>query len=224
MRQLILAIQFLTRLPTPQVADFAHEDLSRAAPWFPAVGLLVGGFVAAAMTIISRVDPWLGALAGLIGWVWITGALHLDGLADLVDALGASHRDPQRFLQVLRDPHVGAFGVIALLIAMLSKLILLYVLITHQLAYWFVLPLLCAWSRLGATAWSAWLPPLHTGSGEAFAWQTNKPLMLVNAIALLASTILLLPVLIIAPITLLIWWLFLRYRVGGMTGDCLGAG
>ncbi|MES1196062.1 MAG: adenosylcobinamide-GDP ribazoletransferase, partial [Steroidobacter sp.] len=224
MRSLILAIQFLTRLPTPQVKDFAHEDLSRTAPWFPAVGLLVGGFVAAAMIIMSRIDAWLGALAGLIVWTWITGALHLDGLADLADALGASHRDPQRFLQVMRDPHVGTFGAVVLVIALISKLVLLYLLLSHELAYWFALPLLCAWSRLGAIAWSASLPSLHAGSGEAFAWQTSKPLMLVNAIVLLALTILLLPVLIIAPIMLWMWWWFLRYRLGGMTGDCLGAG
>ena len=224
MRSLILAIQFLTRLPTPQVKDFAREDLSHTALWFPVVGIIVGLFDTAAMMLLSHIDPWMGALAGLAMWTWITGALHLDGLADLVDALGASHRDPQRFLQVMRDPHIGTFGVVALIIALLSKFILLYVLISHRVSYWFALPLLCAWSRLGAIAWSAWLPSLHTGSGENFAWQINKPSIFFGALVLGGLSVTFFPALILAPIALAIWWLFLRYRIGGMTGDCLGAG
>lgn len=224
MRSLILAIQFLTRLPTPQVKDFAREDLSRTAPWFPFVGAMVGFFVAVCILLLSRVDPWLGALAGLIMWIWITGALHLDGLADLVDALGASHRNPQRFLEVMRDPHVGTFGVVALIAAILAKFILMYALLAHHTSYWYVLPLTCSWSRFGAIVWSASLPSLHTGSGESFAWQTNKPLLVVNGLTLIALSAWLAPMLIIAPVALVMWWLFLRYRVGGMTGDCLGAG
>lgn len=64
MRSLILAIQFLTRLPTPQVRDFQADDLARAAVWFPLVGLLVGALVAAALALGARIDPWLGAFWG----------------------------------------------------------------------------------------------------------------------------------------------------------------
>jgi len=224
MSSLILAIQFLTRLPTPQVKDFAREDLSQAAPWFPLVGIIVGLFVTGLMTLFSHIDAWLGALAGLIMWTWITGALHLDGLADLVDALGASHRNPQRFLEVMRDPHTGTFGVVALLLALISKLISLYLLILHDMAHWYVIPLICAWSRLGAITWSASLPSLHSGSGESFAWRTNKPLIVVNGFALLVLSVAFFPPLLIAPVALFAWWSFLRYRLGGMTGDCLGAG
>ena len=125
MRAFLLALQFLTRIPTPQVDDFRPEDLSRSAIWFPFVGAMIGGVVAAALALGALVDPWLGALAGLMVWVWITGALHLDGLADLADALGASHRDPRRFLEVLRDPHVGAFAVVAIVLVLVAKLVLL---------------------------------------------------------------------------------------------------
>jgi adenosylcobinamide-GDP ribazoletransferase len=125
MRAFLLALQFLTRIPTPQVDDFRPEDLSRSAIWFPLVGAVIGGLVAAALALGALVDPWLGALAGLMVWVWITGALHLDGLADLADALGAAHRDPQRLLEVLRDPHIGTFGVVALVLVLAAKLVLL---------------------------------------------------------------------------------------------------
>ncbi len=224
MRQLILAIQFLTRLPTPQIKNFTKQELSSTAPWFPIVGIIVGLFVTSLVTLGTYVDVWLGALLGLITWVWITGALHLDGLADLSDALGAAHRDPQRFLQVMRDPHVGSFGVIALLMLLMSKLILLQLIITHHLLNWCLLPLICAWSRLGAIAWSAWLPSLSSGSAEVFAWQIRKPMIVVNTLILFVISALFSPALLVSPLILFIWWCFLRYRLGGMTGDCLGAG
>ena len=97
-RLFILSTQFLTRLPTPQVADFRPEDLARSALWFPAVGLLIGALLLAATWLGAQLDPWLGALFGLLAWVWVTGGLHLDGLADLADGLGAAHRDPARLL------------------------------------------------------------------------------------------------------------------------------
>ncbi len=224
MRALILAIQFLTRLPTPQVSNFTRDELSLTAPWFPAVGIVIGFFIAAAILTGAYIDPWLGALFGVITWTWITGALHLDGLADLVDALGAAHRDPQRLLQVMRDPHVGSFGVIALILQLLSKLVLLQLCIAHDKLLLFLIPLICAWSRTGALAWSAWLPALHTGNGETFAWKISTRTIIVNAIILMILSAAFLPTLLIAPCVLAIWWLFLRYRLGGMSGDCLGAG
>lgn len=223
MRGLLLAVQFLTRLPTPRLARFHPEDLAASAVWFPAVGALVGGAVAAALAAGGRTDPWLGALAGLGLWVWITGALHLDGLADTADALGAAHRDPGRVLEVLRDPHLGAFGVVALVLAVLAKLVLLMLFARdgHPLA---ALALVSAWARLGAVLWSQTLPPLAPGSGERFAWRARRASLWLWALALGAASVWLAPALLAAPLALAAWWWFLRRRLGGMTGDCLGAG
>jgi len=224
MRHFILAVQFLTRLPTPQLRDFNASELSRAAPWFPIVGMMIGCFLTAAALLGSRLDSWLGALLALFVWVWITGALHLDGLADLFDALGAAHRDPQRFLQVLRDPHIGSFGVIVLVCALLSKLVLLRVALNHATLHLATLPLLCAWARLGAIAWSAWLPALPGSSAEAFTWQPNKAFILLSVGVLAILSAQLDASLLIAPLALVIWGAFLRVRLGEMSGDCLGAG
>jgi adenosylcobinamide-GDP ribazoletransferase len=102
-------------------------------------------------------------------WIGVTGGLHLDGLADLSDAMGAAHRSRERF-SVLKDPHVGSFGVIALICAIVSKLVLLMLLASQpqQLPGLLLLP---AWARLFALFWSATLPALAPGSGERFAWQ-----------------------------------------------------
>lgn len=239
MRGLVLAFQFLTRLPTPRLAGFEPGELARAAIWFPLVGAVIGAAVAAALALGARVDPWLGAIAGLLVWVWITGALHLDGLADLADALGAAHRDPRRVLEVLRDPHVGAFGVIALVLVLATKLVLLALAaralppladagraaaIAGDAALLVALALVPAWARLGAVVWSQSLPPLAPGSGERFAWRAQRASVAVWAAALLAASVWVFAPLAVAPVAIALWWAFLRRRLGGMTGDALGAG
>lgn len=224
LRHFILAIQFLTRLPTPQLRDFNPRELAGSAPWFPIVGALIGLLITAMALLGSKLDSWLGALLALLMWVWVTGALHLDGLADLFDALGAAHRDPQRLLQVMRDPHIGSFGVIALSCALLSKLVLLRVALNHAMLNLFTLPLICAWARLGAIAWSAWLPALSGSSTEAFTWQPHKSLVLICALVLMLLSGALAPALSVAPLVLFAWGAFLKQRLGGMSGDCLGAG
>ena len=246
-RGLILALQFLTRLPTPRVPDFRPEDLAASAAWFPVVGAAVGVVVAAALVAGAFVDPWVGALAGLMVWVWITGALHLDGLADLADALGAAHRDPQRVLEVLRDPHIGTFGVVALVLVLAAKLVLLAV-VAKQLAPLVeairsapaadvaiplgaelalavaALALVGAWARFGAVVWSQTLSPLAPGSAERFAWGARRASLVGWAVALLVAAVWLFPPLAAAPLAIALWWAFLKRRLGGMTGDCLGAG
>lgn len=229
MRGLILAVQFLTRIPTPQVRDFAPEQLAQSARWFPAVGALVGTLVALAAWLGARVDPWLGALAGTLAWIAVTGALHLDGLADLADALGAAHRNRERFLEVLRDPHVGGFGVVALVVAIAAKLVLLAVLLRQcadSATLVADLALGAAWARYGAVLWSRTLPPLAPGMAERFAWRASGAMLWLWAAALAAAGLAgeRLVVTAAAPLALAAWWLYLRRRVGGMSGDCLGAG
>lgn len=228
MRGLILAIQFLTRLPTPLVRDFQPNELARAAVWFPLVGLLVGGLVASATWLGAQLDPWLGALLGLLVWVWVTGALHLDGLCDLADALGAAHGDRSRLLGVLADPHVGAFGVVALIVQLLAKLVLLMLL--AKLALFWPLLLVPAWARFGTLIWAR-LPSIKPGLGaslgaperERFAWYSPTWTMAFWLAVLLPAS-LLYPALLAAPVLILAWRAFLLRRLGGMTGDALGAG
>ncbi|TCS73938.1 cobalamin-5'-phosphate synthase [Sulfuritortus calidifontis] len=222
MRGFFLALQFLTRLPTPAVRGFQAEDLARSAAWFPAVGLLLGALLALVGFAVQGFDPWLAALLTLIAWVWLTGGLHLDGLADTFDALGAAHRDRERFLQVLSDPHVGSFGVIALVLQLMAKLVLLGLAFSHGISPWALL-LIPAWARLGALWWSQSLPPLKPGLGERFTWRAGRGLPLLWLGILFALS---LPFagLWLAPLILVFWRHFLGAKIGGMTGDCLGAG
>jgi adenosylcobinamide-GDP ribazoletransferase len=220
MRGFILAVQFLTRLPTPQLRNFDAAELPRSAHWFPLVGIIIGVLVASALWLGSRVDPWLGALLALLLWVGVTGALHLDGLADLADAMGAAHRDRERFLAVLADPHLGTFGVLSLVLQVIAKLVLLMLLARSE-HYWTLL-LIPAWARWGTLLWAR-LPSLKPGLGERFGWQVQGgALWLWSGVLALCSLIA--PVLLVIPGLVWLWQQFLLRRLGGMTGDTLGAG
>lgn len=223
MRKLILAVQFLTRLPTPQLRDFREEELSRTAVYFPLVGVLIGVLVALPLWALDA-RPWLAGLLALLAWVWVTGALHLDGLGDVADAFGAAHRDPQRFLEVLKDPHMGVFGVVTVVMQVLAKFVLLAEL-ADGAWLWGVL-LVPAWARWATTLlWSRWLPPLHAGMAERFAWYRNEGAYWDWAwgVALAAISLWLAPPLLVclllAPLTAWYW----KRRLGGISGDCLGA-
>ncbi|MBA4286970.1 MAG: adenosylcobinamide-GDP ribazoletransferase [Xanthomonadaceae bacterium] len=221
MRGLILATQFLTRLPTPRVADFEAADLSRCAVWFPAVGLIIGALLAALAWVAGGQPAMLAAMLLLGLWTWVTGGLHLDGLADLADALGAAHGRPERFLEVLKDPHLGSFGVLALVTMLLAKFVMLALLPATSLAALLLIP---AWARLGPLVWVWWLPPLHGGMGDRFAWQ-RQPMAMLSWLAMLAvASLWFSPRLLIAPILIIAWGLFLKRRLGGQCGDALGAG
>ncbi|PCJ70500.1 MAG: adenosylcobinamide-GDP ribazoletransferase [Rhodobiaceae bacterium] len=227
LQSFILAVQFLTRIPTPQVPDFSPASLSRASGFFPAVGLLIGILLTATLYAGLSVDPWIAAILTLALWSFITGALHLDGLSDLADALGASHAAPERFHDVLKDPHIGTFGVVTLIVQLLLKLVLL-MLVARSGQVWLLIPI-CAWARLGPLFWAHYLPVLKPsdstaeGSGERFSWEISSTALWGWAGFLLLAG-LAFPPLLAGPLVLGLWGLYLHRRLGGQTGDALGAG
>ena len=221
LRGLRLAVQFLTRLPVPGVNDFSPLDLARSAAWFPFVGLLVGAVVALVTFALDHRSAPLAGIVGVLAWVLLTGALHLDGLADLADALGAGHRDRQRFFAALADPHVGTFGIVSVVLVLMSKAAALASLTADALI---AVPLIPAWARLGTLVWGRWLKPLKAGQGEQFAWQLSGGWIVFWASLLLLVSVAVAPVLCVAPLVLAAWGGWLKVRLGGMTGDCLGAG
>ena len=221
LRGLRLATQFLTRVPVPAVEDISAEEFSRSSAWFPFVGLVIGAVVSAIIYACAHRNANLATALGLLAWVWITGALHLDGLADLTDALAASHRDKQKFFTVLADPHVGAFAVVSIVLVLILKATGLAQISVPDL---FALPLIPAWARLGPLAWSRWLKPLKPGHGERFSWQLNVGWIVFWTVVLLAASAVFAPILCAAPLAIAAWGVWLNWRLGGTTGDCLGAG
>ncbi len=220
MKSLILAVQFMTRLPLPAVAA-SDADFAAAIRWFPAAGLVVGGFVAGAAELGARHDPWLGALLALLAWVGITGALHLDGLGDIADAAGAGHKDRTRISEVLADPHIGSFGVVAIALQLMAKLVLLHD--VFATTPWWVLVAIPVVARIGPLVWTLLLPPLHEGLASRFrtglrAWHPAAWCLVMLPAFWFA------PPLIAAVPAMALWAWWLKARIGGISGDGHGAG
>jgi adenosylcobinamide-GDP ribazoletransferase len=220
MKGLLVAIQFLTRLPTPRLA-VSGAEFAASMRWFPAVGLIVGVLVAGAAWAGARIDPWTGALAGLALWVAVTGALHLDGLGDVADACGAAHKDRERVLAVLADPHIGSFGVVAIGLQLLAKLVLLHGLVEGHA--FLAIGLIPFAARIGPLFWTWWLPDLHAGLASRFRDAVRLVDLVVWAVLLLVAAWFS-PGLLVTPLILFGWAAWLYRKLGGISGDGHGGG
>ena len=229
MKGLLIAIQFLTRLPTPR-STVSGEEFAASMRWFPAVGLIIGALVAGAGWAGGRIDPGTGALAALLVWVALTGALHLDGLGDIADASGAAHKargrlsaveDRERLLAVLGDPHAGSFAVVAIALQLLAKLVLLRALIDGE--SFIAIALIPFAARIGPLVWSRALPDLHAGLGSRFR-NAVRPVDFAIWSALLLAAAWTSPSLLAAPLVFLLWGWWLKRKIGGISGDGHGAG
>jgi len=131
-RALMIAIQFLSRIPAPVNSPPTPDELSRAALYYPVVGLLIGLIVTSVAWLFSGAEPLLLAAILLSLWAAITGALHLDGLADSADAWLGGPGNPEKTHRILKDPLIGTAGAVALILILLLKFSALYAIIKQQ--------------------------------------------------------------------------------------------
>jgi len=209
--------QFLTIFPAIKAKKKTPPRLNM----MPMVGLGLGFILCLVAMLFYAASPFVAALVVLLVWSIGTGFLHLDGLADLADALGAAHGDKTRFIEVLKAPDIGSFAVIALVLVLISKFALL-----TSLAFassWGALLLIPSWARLGAAWWAESLPPLHEGLAT-WCKQAGTSQFTPWLILLLLLSLILKPILLLAPLVLWVWKGYLKQKIGGMNGDCLGAG
>jgi adenosylcobinamide-GDP ribazoletransferase len=220
------AVTFLTRVPVGRVVDVGAADVARGAWFFPVVGGLVGG---AAGLVAELAVEWLPALAAgalaVATAALLTGAMHLDALADTTDALAASTRE--RALEIMRDHAVGAFGVTALVVVCLLDAALFGALAASGDA---VVVGLAA----GALGRGAMLVPpsitsyARSGEGQGRALDGIRPASV--AVGLACAFVLALPAgvaglsgVAVAALAAILLAGFTRRRFGGYTGDVLGA-
>lgn len=236
LRLFLVALQFLTRVPVPAGAAWQPEWLQQCARHFPGVGLLVGAFGALVMWAASLLWPLPMAVGlSIAATVWLTGAFHEDGLADTCDGLGGAV-SREKALLIMKDSRLGAYGAVGLLLVLALKAANLWALAQHALWPALVaLPLAHALSRACAVVILRALP--YAGDAEhakakpltrsittaglvvALAWAA---VALVAAARVLPLAALAIATLAAAAVTL---WMarWLRRRLGGFTGDTLGA-
>jgi adenosylcobinamide-GDP ribazoletransferase len=227
LRAALAAVGFLTRIPIGNRVSLDAEDVTRAGAVFPLVGAALGACVGAIAAALDRpLSPLLACGLAVGAGTLITGALHIDALADTADALGA--RSSDRALEIMRDSTIGAFGATAIAIDLLIKTAALAQLArdTHVLrdaiaagALSRVVPVLLAAVLPYARAREGTGAALtHAGGGRAGAG-----LVVAVAVAVLVAgrdgA-----VLGAAAVALgLAFWLGYRRWLGGVTGDALGA-
>lgn len=224
LQPLLIALQFLTRLPIRLRGMPEPQALGRSLLWYPLVGALLGALLTAAAQL--PIPPLLHAALLLALWVGFTGALHLDGLADCADAWVGGHGDRERTLAIMKDPNAGPMGITALVLLLLLKFAALSVLLEQSRSEWLWLIPLLARAAMPALFLST---PYVRSAGLGSALATHLPrraaLLVVIASASLAAFAQLaglLLLLVCAVVFLLIRRLLIR-RLGGFTGDGAGA-
>jgi adenosylcobinamide-GDP ribazoletransferase len=225
MRTFLGALQFLTIVPIRA----GGVPPGRAALFFPLAGALLG--IAGAgiyIGLLPHVPAPLTALAVLVFWMVATGGLHEDGLADIADAFGTS-RSRARALGILKDSRIGTFGALALLVSALIRwqaLVALAVLPREALAAWLVASQAVPRAAMVALAYTS--RPVGTGLGFSFCSTLAWPAA-IGAIAQgVAAASLCGPRaggLLVVGTYLILRALraFFYARIGGVTGDCIGA-
>lgn len=118
---LLLAVQFLTRLPVPASAGFTPGRLTAATRYYPLVGALIGGCAAAVYALATLVwPPSVAVLLSIAASMALTGAFHEDGLADMFDGVGGG-LTRARALEIMKDSRIGTYGAAALILALALK-------------------------------------------------------------------------------------------------------
>lgn len=232
-RLFFIALQFFTRLPIPRWVGFEADWLHQASRYFPAVGVVVG-VVASAMYALAQMvwPPVVAVLVSTAAGIYLTGAFHEDGFADTCDGLGGGVTK-QRVLEIMTDSRIGAYGAIGIGLLLAVKCVTLSglpakaaiasLLLAHPL------------SRLASTVLIWKLDYVkQEGKSKPLAQRMSNAEFAVAVVTVLAALMLVVSTGFLswralaagtAAAALSAWWLARKCvrRLGGYTGDCLGA-
>lgn len=226
MKAFLLAVRFLTCIPLPLHGEFTPQGWGRSALAYPLVGLLIGVLLLGLQRLVGHADPLLQAALLTAAWALLTGGLHLDGLADSADAWVGGHGDRERTMTIMKDPRSGPAAVSTLALTLLLKFAALAALVKIGAG-----PALLLAPLLGRSALVVLLltTPYVRAGGMASAIAAHLPrtaallvLLLVAAGAALAGKPGVLALVVVLVTLALLRWIMMR-RLGGMTGDTLGA-
>ncbi|RSE35070.1 adenosylcobinamide-GDP ribazoletransferase [Acinetobacter junii] len=221
-----IALQFLTVLPIELKLIPTAKQNGQSVLFYPLVGLLIGLILFGLSILLVKLPIILVAIIILVIWIWLTGGLHLDGLADTADAWVGGFGDRERTLKIMKDPSCGPIGVLSLVIVCLMKFSALYVLLEQRLsAFLILIPMLGRSVPLFLFLTTPYVRA--NGLGRSITDSIPKTLawmVFVITLALLCAFKLMGLVALISFLLLLVYlrFLFIK-RIGGITGDTVGA-
>ncbi|ENM5776999.1 adenosylcobinamide-GDP ribazoletransferase [Vibrio mimicus] len=226
----LLAVSFFSRLPVPVNLPYSSERMNQAGRYFALVGLLLGGICALVYSLATQLfSTNISVFLTMVLSLLLTGAFHEDGLADMADGVGGG-MTAERRLAIMKDSRIGTYGASALLMALFGKYLLLTELadLTSLVPIW-----LMAYTLSRAVAASLihntpYVSDADSSKSKPLAQQQSSSdlaiLSLTALMTLLCFSWQLMAVMIVA--SLIFRQTFRRWlikRLGGFTGDCLGA-
>ena len=227
---LMTAVTFFTRIPVSRWATYSQESMNQATSYYPMVGWIVGSFAALVFYCFSFLIPVFPAVVlSTVATVWLTGAFHEDGFADVCDGFGGGW-EKERILTIMKDSRVGAFGAIGIFLILLVKVSLLAEFESAVIP--FILISGHSVSRAVSVTSMASLTYVRDNDADGKAKPIAKALP--KKVLLWVAFTGLVPVLMLDS-----WWYFAvlipqfallavmnrwyEKWIGGYTGDCLGA-
>ncbi len=231
MYSLLAALTFFTRLPFWKITEIPKESYKRVVTFWPLTGWLTGGVMCAVFWITTQLfNPIIAAVFAIASRLLVTGALHEDGLADFFDGMGGG-TTRSRTLAIMKDSHIGTYGVIGLILYFLLATLLIADM--DHISGRYIIAVLFAgdvWSKLCAGQIINFLPYARTEEEAKNKTVYNRMsatdfiiAIITGAIPLLLLPVTLLPAAVAPALVSCIIILYLRRRLGGYTGDCCGA-
>ena len=224
MDSFFIALQFLTRIPIDRDIQIDDVALGRSVLYYPLVGFLIGVLLSTLTLVLSYAPDTVVAAIVITAWAWLSGGLHLDGLADCADACVGGLGDRQRSFRILKDPAAGPIAVMVLILVLLMKWVAVTVLLQQNNLICIMLAPL-----LGRTAILLLMLSTPYVSPKGLAEQIMQNLPFIEArrvvlISLIFSGLMMGWGNVLLTGIVLLW---VRYaavlRLGGATGDVYGA-
>lgn len=226
MKPFLIALQFLTTVPVHLKIMPTKQQNAQSLLFYPVIGLLIGCILFACASLLATIPVVLSATLIVVLWVWLTGGLHLDGLADTSDAWVGGFGDKERTLRIMKDPSCGPIGVLSLILLCAVKWSAIYVILDlGQFNALILFPLLGRIAPLFLFLTTDYVR--KNGLGSSIAEFIPRTLAIIVIIVGLLISAYFGVIGLCVSILMLITLLYLRYnfkqRIGGITGDTIGA-
>ncbi|HET6454089.1 MAG TPA: adenosylcobinamide-GDP ribazoletransferase [Armatimonadota bacterium] len=224
MRAFLAALGFLTVLPVPSDG----KALKQSVPWFPVVGLLIGGLIASLDYALGHVfPPLVTSVLIVIALIGISGGLHLDGLADTADGFLSSPRSDRGVLEIMKDSRIGTMGTLAIVSVFAMKVACLSNVIGSRFEVILLMPVAGRCAMVLTMAVIPYARP-EGGLGSAFEGNDRIAPLMALAVLFMASWLVLggwmgMASAMLAVIIGLFMAIWSYLKIGGFTGDVLGA-
>ena len=223
-KQLIILIQFMTRIPVFVNVEYDEEKLGKSIKYFPLVGAIIGIFLYG-INILARkitVNRQIAAIIIIIAEIFITGLIHIDGLADTADGL-FSYAEKEKILEIMKDSRVGTNGAVVLILYFMTKVILLSEIRPEYIILYPVISRLSTSINAGLGEYAR-----KNGMSNGIIGKNGKKEAVISIIITMILSFIILKakgliILIFAILFILLLMKGVKRKIGGITGDTMGA-